>query len=130
MFAWQAWSARRRADRIWYGAQAASSFLTAAGAISAGTDLIALGAGTAEVPPLGAALMLTGVLVLAGACVYREWDWLGGRLRAGAAAAGRALRGAAGAARSGLGWARDTGAHAAGAALDAGRALASSLNPF
>ncbi len=101
VFAYQAWRARRREDRIWYGAQAASSLLTSAGALTAGTDLIALGAGTAEVPPVGAALMLAGVTVLAAACIYRERHWL-------AAGAGRT----------------------AGAALDAGRSLASALNPF
>jgi len=87
--------------------------------MTAGTDLIMLGAGTAEVPPVGAGLMLIGVLILAGACVYREWDWLGGRLRTGGAIA-----------RRGVGWARRAATRAAGAALDAGRSLASSLNPF
>src|SRR6185312_14194835 len=101
LFAYQAWTARLRDDRIWYGAQAASSALTAAGAMTAGTDLIVLGAGSAEVPPVGAALMLAGVTILAGACVYRERRWL-------AAGAGRA----------------------AGAVADAGRSLADALNPF
>ena len=101
LFAYQAWTARRRDDRIWYGAQAASSALTAAGAMTAGTDLIMLGAGSAEVPPVGAALMLAGVTILAAACVYRERHWL-------AAGAGRA----------------------AGAVADAGRSLADALNPF
>jgi cell wall-associated NlpC family hydrolase len=101
LFAYQAWTARRRDDRIWYGAQAASSALTTAGAMTAGTDLIMLGAGSAEVPPVGAALMLAGVTILAGACVYRERRWL-----------------ASGASR------------AAGAVADAGRSLADALNPF
>jgi cell wall-associated NlpC family hydrolase len=101
VFAYQAWRARRREDRIWYGAQAASSLLTSAGAVTAGADLITLGAGTAEVPPVGAALMLAGVTVLGAACIYRERHWL-------AAGAGRA----------------------AGAALDVGRSLAGALSPF
>ena len=101
LFAYQAWTARRRDDRIWYGAQAASSALTTAGAMTAGTDLVMLGAGSAEVPPVGAALMLAGVTILAAACVYRERHWL-------AAGAGRA----------------------AGAVADAGRSLADALNPF
>ena len=101
LFAYQAWTARRRDDRIWYGAQAASSALTSAGAMTAGTELVMLGAGSAEVPPVGAALMLAGVTILAAACVYRERRWL-----------------AAGARR------------AAGAVADAGRSLADALNPF
>jgi cell wall-associated NlpC family hydrolase len=101
LFAYQAWTARRRDDRIWYGAQAASSALTSAGAMTAGADLVMLGAGSAEVPPVGAALMLAGVTILAAACVYRERHWL-------AAGAGRA----------------------ADAVADAGRSLADALNPF
>jgi hypothetical protein len=110
--AWQAWSARRREDKIWYGAQAASGLLTSAGAMTAGTDLIMLGAGTAEVPPLGAGLMLLGVLVLAGGCVYHDRRWLERQTR------------------NGVGWVRDKAGRAAGAALDAGRSVANALNPF
>jgi cell wall-associated NlpC family hydrolase len=101
LFAYQAWTARRREDRVWYGAQAASSALTSAGAMTAGLDLVTLGAGTAEVPPVGAALMLAGVTVLGAACVYRERHWLAGGAR-----------------------------RAAGAVLDAGRSIAGALNPF
>jgi cell wall-associated NlpC family hydrolase len=101
LFAYQAWTARRREDRVWYGAEAASSALTSAGAMTAGLDLVTLGAGSAEVPPVGAALMLAGVTVLAGACVYRERRWLAGGAR-----------------------------RAAGAALDAGRTIVGALNPF
>jgi hypothetical protein len=101
LFAYQAWTARRREDRVWYGAEAASSALTSAGAMTAGLDLVTLGAGTAEVPPLGAALMLAGVTVLGAACIYRERHWLAGGAR-----------------------------RAAGAVVDAGRSLAGALNPF
>jgi hypothetical protein len=101
LFAYQAWTARRREDRVWYGAEAASSALTSAGAMTAGLDLVTLGAGTAEVPPLGAALMLAGVTVLGAACIYRERHWLAGGAR------------------------RTTGA-----VVDAGRSLAGALNPF
>jgi hypothetical protein len=101
LFAYQAWTARRREDRVWYGAEAASSALTSAGAMTAGLDLVTLGAGTAEVPPLGAALMLAGVTVLGAACIYRERHWLAGGARRGA-----------------------------GVALDAGRAVVDALNPF
>jgi cell wall-associated NlpC family hydrolase len=101
LFAYQAWTARRREDRVWYGAEAASSALTSAGAMTAGLDLVTLGAGTAEVPPVGAALMLAGVTVLGAACIYRERHWLAGGAR-----------------------------RAAGAVLGAGRSLADALNPF
>jgi cell wall-associated NlpC family hydrolase len=101
LFAYQAWTARRREDRVWYGAEAASSALTSAGAMTAGLDLVTLGAGTAEVPPVGAALMLAGVTVLGAACIYRERHWLAGGAR-----------------------------RAAGAVAGAGRSLVSALNPF
>ncbi|HEY2790341.1 MAG TPA: C40 family peptidase [Gaiellales bacterium] len=112
IYAWQAWTARRREDQIWLGAQAASGLLTSVGAMSAGTDLIMLGAGTAEVPPLGAALMAAGVLVLAGGCIYHDRRWLGARLQSGA------------------GWVREGAGRAAGAVVAAGRSLAGALNPF
>jgi cell wall-associated NlpC family hydrolase len=112
LYAWQAYRARRLDDRIWYGAQAVSTGLVSAGAMTAGTDLIVLGAGSAEIPPLGAGLMLAGALVLAGACVYRE-------RRSLAAGAGRAA-----------GWAGEKMSGAAGAAVDAGRSLLDSVNPF
>ena len=73
--------------------------LTSVGAMTAGTDLIMLGAGTAEVPPLGAGLMLLGV---AGARRRRASTTTGGWL----AAPGAQRRG---------GWARDTAGRAAGA---------------
>jgi len=112
IYAWQAWTARRREDQIWLGAQAASGFLTSVGAMSAGTGLIMAGAGTAEVPPLGAFLMVLGVAVLAGGCIYHDRRWLGSQVRSGA------------------GWVRKTAGRAAGAVLDAGRSVASALNPF
>jgi cell wall-associated NlpC family hydrolase len=118
-YGWQAVKARRWPDRIWYGAQALSAGLTSIGAMTAGTDLLALGAGSAEVPPVGVALIVLGAVILAAASVYREWDWLGGGVHAAVATA-----------RRGLGWARSTATRAAGAAVDAGRSVASALNPF
>ena len=112
IYAYQALRARRQDDQIWLGAQAASGLLTSVGAMSAGTSLIAAGAGTAEVPPVGATLMFLGVVVLAGGAIYHDRRWLGGRLH------------------SGVGWVRDKAARAAGAVLDAGRSVASALNPF
>jgi len=123
LFAWQAWAARRREDRIWYAAQAASSALAAAGAMTAGADLVAMGAATAEVPPLGAALMLAGVTVLAGACAYRERHLISAGVRG-------VWSGVTGAARAGAGWVGGKATRAAGAVVDAGRALADAVNPF
>jgi cell wall-associated NlpC family hydrolase len=108
LYTWQAYAARRREDRIWYAVQAASTGLTSVGVMTAGTDLVVLGAGSAEIPPLGAALMLAGGVILAGGCVYRERNWLVSTDR-------RAVR-----------WVAGT----AGAVADAGRSLVSSLNPF
>jgi cell wall-associated NlpC family hydrolase len=118
-YAWQAYTARRRADQIWYGAQAASTALTSIGAMTAGADLITLGAGSAEVPPVGVTLIVLGAAILAGACVYREYGWVAGRMHASAALL-----------RRGVGWVRGTVTRAAGAAIDAGRSVASALNPF
>ena len=101
LFTWDALTARRRRDRIWYGAQAASTLLTTAGAMTLGADLITGGVASAEVPPVGIALMLAGVIVLAGACIFREWGWVAGAVR-----------------------------RTAGAVLDAGRSLVGALNPF
>ncbi len=101
LFTWDALTARRRRDRIWYGAQAASTLLTTAGAMTLGADLITGGVASAEVPPVGIALMLAGVIVLAGACIFREWGWVAGAVR-----------------------------RTAGAVLDAGRSVVGALNPF
>jgi methyl coenzyme M reductase alpha subunit len=52
------------------------------------------------------------VVVLAGGAIYHDRRWLGGRLHGG------------------VGWVRDKAGRAAGAVLDAGRSVASALNPF
>jgi cell wall-associated NlpC family hydrolase len=111
-YAWQAYRARRREDRIWYGVQAVSTGVATAGAMTAGADLVAAGAATAEIPPLGAALMALGGVILAGGCIYRERSWLLSSDR-------RASR-----------WVSRTAVRAAGAVADAGRSVISSLNPF
>jgi cell wall-associated NlpC family hydrolase len=111
-YAWQAYRARRREDRVWYGVQAVSTGVATAGAMTAGADLVAAGAATAEIPPLGAALMALGGVILAGGCIYRERSWLLSSDR-------RASR-----------WVSRTAVRAAGAVADAGRSVISSLNPF
>ncbi|HEY3764052.1 MAG TPA: C40 family peptidase [Gaiellales bacterium] len=112
LYAWQAYTARRRDDQIWYGLQAASTAMTSIGAMTAGADLIAIGAGSAEVPPVGVALIVIGAAFLVGGCIYRERDWLAGGLR------------------TGTGWVRNKVSGAAGAAVDAGRSVIQALNPF
>src|SRR5947207_5380644 len=56
MYAGQAWTARSRRDRIGNGLIAAGSAATTAGMMTAGGSLLALGAGTAVVPPVGLCL--------------------------------------------------------------------------
>jgi cell wall-associated NlpC family hydrolase len=111
-YALQAYRARRRDDRIWYAAQAASTGFATAGVMTAGTDLIVAGAGTVEIPPLGAALMVVGGVILAGGCIYRERSWL------------------ISSDRSASRWVQRTAVRAAGAVADAGRSLVDSVNPF
>ncbi len=112
IYGWQAYTARRRDDQIWYGAQAASTALTSIGAMTVGSDLIVLGAGSAEVPPVGVALIVIGAVFLAGGCIYREHAWLAGGIRTAA------------------GWVRAKASRAAGAVVDAGRSVVQALNPF
>ena len=45
---------------------------------TAGTELVTAGAASAEVPPVGLALIVAGATLLAGACLYREWGRLTG----------------------------------------------------
>jgi cell wall-associated NlpC family hydrolase len=114
---WDAYTARRRSDRIWYGLQGAGNILMSVGVATAGTDLVGVGVASLEIPPVGALLIVTGGLLLAGACVYREWGWL---------TSGGAVREA----RAGVHWARTTATRAAGAVVAAGRSVADALNPF
>jgi cell wall-associated NlpC family hydrolase len=116
-YLWKAYTARRRSDRIWYGLQAAGNILMSVGVATAGADLLAAGAASLEIPPVGVALIVTGGLLLAGACAYREWGWLTG---------GGAVREL----RTGVRRARAKATRAAGAVVDAGRSVVDALNPF
>ena len=64
LFAAQAWTARRPRDRIGYG-DAAGSATATVGLATAGGSLVALGATTAVIPPVGLTLIAVG----AGICV-------------------------------------------------------------
>ena len=114
---WDAYTAARRADRIWYALQGTGDILMSVGVATAGADLIGIGAASLEIPPVGVVLIVAGGLLLAGASAYREWDWLTG---------GGALREA----RTGVRWARAKATRAAGAVVDAGRSVVDALNPF
>jgi cell wall-associated NlpC family hydrolase len=79
-YGWQAYTARRRRDRIGYGLQSAGSGLMAAGMV-AGVVV-----GTA-VPPVGLALIAVGATVVVAGYLYRHPSWVTSVLDAG----GRAL---------------------------------------
>jgi cell wall-associated NlpC family hydrolase len=114
---WDAYTAARRADRIWYALQGTGDILMSVGVATAGADLIGIGAASLEIPPVGIVLIVTGGLLLAGACAYREWGWITG---------GGAVREL----RTGVDWARTKATRAAGAVVDAGRSVVDALNPF
>src|SRR5262249_922934 len=71
-FGAQAVTARTRRDRIAYTTLAVGSGLSTAGGATAGTTLIGLGGATAEVPPVGLALIVVGSALCAGAYLYQN----------------------------------------------------------
>ena len=105
-----------RRQRILGGLQAAGGALQLAGFAAAGTDLMAAGAVSMEVPPVGAVLIVTGTAITAGVVLYQSWPVL-------SAAGGRALRSASHTAHEMAGAFRD----AAGATIGGARSLISSL---
>ncbi len=86
MFAWQAATAHRTRDRVAYGLLAAGSAATTAGLLSGGS-LLALGAATSVVPPVGLALIATGAVLCAAGYLVQHPAWCRSALSAG----GRAL---------------------------------------
>jgi hypothetical protein len=75
LFASQAYSARRTRDRIGYGLMAAGSVATTAGLATAGGSLLALGATTSVVPPVGLTLMAVGAGLCVGGYLVRHPQW-------------------------------------------------------
>jgi cell wall-associated NlpC family hydrolase len=86
VFIAQAYTARRTRDRVAYGLMAAGSAATTAGLMTGGS-LLALGAATSVVPPLGLALIVTGATLCAAGYLVRHPEWC----RAALSAGGRAL---------------------------------------
>jgi cell wall-associated NlpC family hydrolase len=107
---------RTRRQRVLGGLQAAGGVIQVAGFATAGTDLLAAGAVSMEVPPVGAVLIVTGTVIMAGVVLYQSWPALSA---AGATAARWAGRQAA---RVG-----DRAGAAASAVADGARSLVSSL---
>jgi hypothetical protein len=87
MFAVQAYSARRTRDRVGYGLMAAGSAATTVGLLTGGGSLLALGAATSVVPPVGLALIAAGATLCAVGYLVRHPEWC----RAALSAGGRAL---------------------------------------
>jgi cell wall-associated NlpC family hydrolase len=87
MFGWQALTATRRRDQIGYGLMAAGSAATTVGLATAGGSLVALGAGTAVIPPVGLGLIAAGAGLCAAGYLARHPEWC----RAAWSAGGRVL---------------------------------------
>ena len=92
LFAVQAYRSRRTRDRAGYGMMAAGSLLTTAGLATAGGSLLALGATTSVIPPVGLGLMATGAALCAGGYLVRHPEWCRRALDAGGTALDLAWR--------------------------------------
>jgi cell wall-associated NlpC family hydrolase len=115
-------SARSRRARLRAGAMALGSAVETAGWATAGTSVVMLGVASAEIPPVGLALIAVGTVIVAGVAIYDNAELLRrGALRAGRAAAA-AWRLAAGA----CGGAVRAVKRAGSAVLERGRSLAAS----
>ena len=86
LFAAQAYSARRSRDRVGYGLMAVGSAATTAGLMTAGGSLMAMGATTSVVPPVGLTLIAVGAGICVTGYLVRHPEWCRGAARIGAAA--------------------------------------------
>jgi len=86
LFAAQAYSARRRRDRVGYGLMAVGSAATTAGLMTAGGSLMAMGATTSVVPPVGLTLIAVGAGICVTGYLVRHPEWCRGAARIGATA--------------------------------------------
>jgi cell wall-associated NlpC family hydrolase len=75
MFAAQAYTAQRTRDRVAYGLMAAGSAATTAGLLTGGGSLLALGAATTVVPPVGLALLAAGATLCVAGYLVRHPEW-------------------------------------------------------
>jgi len=92
LFAAQAYSARRSRDRVGYGLMAVGSAATTAGLMTAGGSLMAMGATTAVVPPVGLTLIAVGAGICVTGYLVRHPEWCRSALRVGAKALDLAWR--------------------------------------
>jgi cell wall-associated NlpC family hydrolase len=86
LFAAQAYSARRNRDRVGYGLMAVGSAATTAGLMTAGGSLMAMGATTSVVPPVGLTLIAVGAGICVTGYLVRHPEWCRGAVRVGAKA--------------------------------------------
>ncbi len=89
----QAYSARRSRDRVGYGLMAVGSAATTAGLMTAGGSLMAMGATTSVVPPVGLTLIAVGAGICVTGYLVRHPEWCRGAARIGATALDVAWRG-------------------------------------
>ena len=75
LFAAQAYSARRSRDRVGYGLMAVGSAATTAGLMTAGGSLMAMGATTSVVPPVGLTLIAVGAGICVTGYLVRHPEW-------------------------------------------------------
>jgi cell wall-associated NlpC family hydrolase len=86
LFAAQAYSARRNRDRVGYGLMAVGSAATTAGLMTAGGSLMAMGATTSVVPPVGLTLIAVGAGICVTGYLVRHPEWCRSAVRVGAKA--------------------------------------------
>jgi len=86
LFAAQAYSARRRRDRVGHGLMAAGSAAATAGLMTAGGSLMAMGATTSVVPPVGLTLIAVGAGICVTGYLVRHPEWCRSAARIGATA--------------------------------------------
>jgi cell wall-associated NlpC family hydrolase len=86
LFAAQAYSARRSRDRVGYGLMAVGSAATTAGLMTAGGSLLAMGATSSVVPPVGLTLIAVGACICVTGYLVRHPEWCRGAARIGARA--------------------------------------------
>jgi len=78
-----AWTAGRRRDQIGYGLMALGSAASSAGMLTAGGSLLALGAETSVVPPVGLGLMAAGAGLCAAGYLAQHPEWCRAAWRTG-----------------------------------------------
>jgi hypothetical protein len=119
LFAAQAYSARRSRDRVGYGLMAVGSAAATAGLMTAGGSLMAIGATTSVVPPVGLTLIAVGAGICVTGYLVRHPEWCRSAARIGATALDVAWRAQTAPVR--------VGASVASGVADRARSLAGSI---